>query len=39
MPTMASRCQQADRVGDQLLVGVGILTEQRFLGAFFDAAE
>ena len=31
--------EEADRVGDELLVGVRILTEQRFFGAFFDAAE
>jgi len=31
--------EEADRVGDELFVGVRILTEQRFFGAFFDAAE
>ena len=31
--------EEADRVGDQLFVDVGILPYQCFLGAFLDAAE
>ncbi len=31
--------EEADCVGNELFVGVRILTEQRYFGAFFDAAE
>ncbi len=31
--------EEADCVHDQLLVGVGVLPQQRFLGAFLDAVE
>ena len=31
--------EEADRVHDQLFVGVGVFPQQCYLGAFLDAAE